>query len=131
MATNEDVDMVDVQAQGTTDYTDLLQTHHTDAFAFGDIEKRALQLYDQLLELELEHSLLLAQSGMLNQFLSSILYGANLNAAQDFDEVESFDGDLQEQLVLAEREAMEAKVEYEIRNRITHSVLVMDPVLKA
>jgi ribosomal protein S5 len=26
---------------------------------------------------------------------------------------------------------MEAKAEYEIRNRITHNVLVMDPVLKA
>jgi hypothetical protein len=26
---------------------------------------------------------------------------------------------------------MEAKAEYEIRNKITHNVLVMDPVLKA
>lgn len=41
------------------------------------------------------------------------------------------DDELQEQLTLAEREAMDAKAEYEIRNRITHNVLVMDPVLKA
>jgi ribosomal protein S5 len=38
---------------------------------------------------------------------------------------------MQEQLTIAQREAMEAKAEYEIRNRITHNVLVMDPVLKA
>ena len=31
----------------------------------------------------------------------------------------------------AEREAMEAKATFEIRNRISHNVLVMDPVLKA
>ena len=38
---------------------------------------------------------------------------------------------LQEQLTIVQREAMEAKAEYEIRNSITHNVLVMDPVLKA
>lgn len=41
------------------------------------------------------------------------------------------DDDVQEQLITAEREAMEAKAEYEMRNRITHNVLVTDPVLKA
>lgn len=41
------------------------------------------------------------------------------------------DDELQEQLTIAQREAMEAKAEYELRNRITHNVLVMDPVLKA
>jgi hypothetical protein len=41
------------------------------------------------------------------------------------------DDAVHEQLIAAEREAMEAKAEYELRNRITHNVLVMDPVLKA
>ena len=41
------------------------------------------------------------------------------------------DDALQEQLTTAQREAMEAKAEYELRNRIIHNVLVMDPVLKA
>lgn len=41
------------------------------------------------------------------------------------------DEDLQEQLTVAEREAMEAKAEYDLRNRITHNVLATDPVLKA
>ena len=38
---------------------------------------------------------------------------------------------LQEHLTTAEREAMEAKAKFEIRNRISHNVLIMDPVLKA
>jgi hypothetical protein len=41
------------------------------------------------------------------------------------------DDELQAQLTSAQREATEAKAEYEIRNRISHNVLVMDPVLKA
>lgn len=41
------------------------------------------------------------------------------------------DDDIQEQLTIAEHEAMEARVEYELRNRITRNVLAMDPVLKA
>ena len=41
------------------------------------------------------------------------------------------DDAVQEQLTIAQQEAMEAKAEYEIRNRIIHNVLVMDPVLKA
>ena len=38
---------------------------------------------------------------------------------------------LQEQLITAEREAMEARAEYEMRNKISHNTLIMDPVLKA
>lgn len=41
------------------------------------------------------------------------------------------DDDLQEQLIIAEREAMEAKAEYEMRNKIIRNVLVTDPILKA
>lgn len=40
------------------------------------------------------------------------------------------DDEIQEQLAVAEREAMEAKAQYELRNRITHNVLFMKPVLK-
>jgi hypothetical protein len=44
----------------------------------------------------------------------------------------SLPGDeLQAQLTIAQREAMEAKAAFEIRNRIIHNVLIMDPVLKA
>ncbi|KAJ5057070.1 centromere protein H (CENP-H)-domain-containing protein [Bipolaris maydis] len=106
MTTRGDVDMADVGAkrQDAHDDADLLQTTHSDAFAFSDTEMLALQLYDQLKELELQQSLLQAQQ------------------ADDL---------VEERLTIAQREAMEAKTEYEIRNRITHNVLVMDPVRKA
>ena len=41
------------------------------------------------------------------------------------------DDELQEQLTIAQSELLEAKTKYELRNKITHNVLVMDPVLKA
>ncbi|CAO2647821.1 Nn.00g087430.m01.CDS01 [Neocucurbitaria sp. VM-36] len=115
MATKADTEMADAtdRVQDPQDYTDLLQTNHSDAFAFSESEKLALDLYDQLRELELQRSLLQAQ-----QSVSPDTSGLSDDA-------------LQEQLTIAQREAMEAKAEYEIRNRITHNVLVMDPVLKA
>ncbi|KAF2852891.1 hypothetical protein T440DRAFT_516186 [Plenodomus tracheiphilus IPT5] len=101
--------------QDANGYADLLQTHYTAAFAFSEAEQLALSLYDQLQELELQLSLLKAQQ-----------------SAQAPPDVSALSDDaLQEQLTVAQHEAMEAKAEYEIRNRITHNVLVMDPVLKA
>jgi hypothetical protein len=68
MATREDVDMVDatVKVKDTTDYADLLQTNHSDAFAFSQNEQLALELYDKLIEMELEQSLLVAQHSGTN-----------------------------------------------------------------
>ncbi|KAF1921196.1 centromere protein H (CENP-H)-domain-containing protein, partial [Ampelomyces quisqualis] len=110
MANKNDVDMLDPATTpqhggpSPSHDPDVLQTSHSGAFAFSDSEQRALQLYYQLRELELEHTLLQAQTP---------------------------DEQLQAQLITAEREAMEAKAEYELRNNISHNVLVMDPVLKA
>ncbi|KAH6872948.1 centromere protein H (CENP-H)-domain-containing protein [Alternaria rosae] len=116
MAAKGDVDMTDAttKTQDPNDYVDLLQTNHSGAFAFSDTEKLALQLYDQLKELELQQSLLQAQQSV---------------HAHDFSALP--DDLLEERLTIAQREAMEARAEYEIRNKITHNVLVMDPVLKA
>jgi hypothetical protein len=63
MATKGDVVMADATpgSQGTNDVADLLQTNHSDAFAFSHTETLALELYDQLQELELQRSLLEAQ----------------------------------------------------------------------
>ncbi|KAJ4350738.1 hypothetical protein N0V95_004469 [Ascochyta clinopodiicola] len=110
MVREGDAAMVDAAGASlvTVDVDHLLQTNHSDAFAFTASEELALELYDQLQELELQQSLLRAQE----------------TGASYYD-------DLQEQLIVAEREAMEAKAEYEMRNRITHNVLVTDPVLKA
>jgi hypothetical protein len=68
MAAKEDVEMIDAAAklQDPNEYADLLQTDHSDAFAFSESEKRALQLYDQLKELELELNLLQAQQSGLH-----------------------------------------------------------------
>lgn len=56
---------------------------------------------------------------------------AHLFAAHVPDVSALSDDVLQEQLIAAQREAMEAKAKFEIRNRISHNVLAMDPVLKA
>ncbi|CAN9103322.1 unnamed protein product [Alternaria alternata] len=116
MAARGRVDMTDVasRTQDASDYADLLQTNHSDAFAFSEAEKLALQLYDQLKELELQHSLIEAQQ-----------------SADAHDASATPDDLLEGRLTVAQREAMDARAEYEIRNKITHNVLVMDPVLKA
>ena len=68
MATKNDVDMPDAGTgpqdpdPHSSDLSDLLSTNHSDAFAFSESEKLALQLYDQMRELELEQSLLRAQT---------------------------------------------------------------------
>ncbi|OCK86218.1 hypothetical protein K432DRAFT_412745 [Lepidopterella palustris CBS 459.81] len=47
-------------------------------------------------------------------------------------QLESISDDaLQEQLIIAEREALEARTEYLLRNRITQNLMITDPVLKA
>jgi hypothetical protein len=64
MDAGDDTIMVDAASapKNPNDYSDLLQTSHSDAFAFSETEKLALQLYDQLRELELQRSLLEAQN---------------------------------------------------------------------
>ena len=63
MENKGDTVMVDaaVKSLDAGDVNDLLQTNHSDAFAFTETEKLALELYDQLQELELQQSLLQAQ----------------------------------------------------------------------
>lgn len=97
------------------DYSDLLKTSYSDAFAFSDQEQLVLDLYDQLHELELQESLLLIQDD--DAYLEDV---STLS-----------DDAVQEQLIKAEREAMDARAEYELRNRLTENSLTMDPVLKA
>jgi hypothetical protein len=68
MATRGDVDMVDatIKLKDSNDYAGLLQTNHSDAFAFSQTEQLALELYDKLIELELEQSLIAAQQSSTN-----------------------------------------------------------------
>ncbi|KAF2687271.1 hypothetical protein K458DRAFT_361895 [Lentithecium fluviatile CBS 122367] len=116
MAAANDITMADVapNSHGADGPSDLLETPHSDALAFSETEALALELYDQLRELELQKSLAEAQNGR---------HAPDASALSD-DAV-------QEHLVTAQRELMEAKAKFEIRNRISHNVLMMDPVLKA
>jgi hypothetical protein len=41
------------------------------------------------------------------------------------------DDELNEQLMIAEREAADARAKYLLRNKMTENVVVMDPILKA
>lgn len=70
MANPGDTIMSDAAArlQPTGDISDLLQTNHSDAFAFSESENLALELYDQLRELELQHSLLKAHESGMSSF---------------------------------------------------------------
>lgn len=62
MDTAIDATMADAAptSQKANDYSDLLQTNYSDAFAFSEKEEQILKLYDQLRELELESGLLQA-----------------------------------------------------------------------
>jgi hypothetical protein len=65
MATMNDTTMTDAApvSRSANDFSDLLQTPHSDAFAFAETEALALELYDQLRELEVQKSLVEAQNG--------------------------------------------------------------------
>ena len=55
----------------------------------------------------------------------------SLTCAADDDVSFLSDDVVQEQLIMAERELLDARAEYELRNRFVDNTLVMDPVLKA
>ncbi|KAL0265175.1 hypothetical protein SLS55_001138 [Diplodia seriata] len=99
---------------------DLLNALAADADAaavvLSDKEKLVLQLYQQVRELELERSLLEAQQNDTTMAAS--------------DEHLS-DDEVAQQLIIAERAAMEARASYLLRNKITDQVLITDPVIKA
>jgi arylamine N-acetyltransferase len=65
MATMKDTTIADAAPvpRSASDFSDMLQTPHSDAFAFSETEALALELYDQLREVELQKSLIEAQRG--------------------------------------------------------------------
>lgn len=82
MAATADVNMEDSDAaakvQNANDYADLLETNHSDAFAFSATEQLILDLYDQLHELELQQSLFKArQTGTSDTCDRVILLGTD------------------------------------------------------
>lgn len=75
MANISDTVMADAATKSLDagDTADLLQTNHSDAFAFTKSEELALELYDQLRELELQQSLLQAQQAGMSCSASMFL----------------------------------------------------------
>lgn len=59
-----------VKQQAAGDISNLLRTNHSDAFTFTESEDLALNLYDQLRELELQQSLLKAHE-LCTSYLSA------------------------------------------------------------
>jgi hypothetical protein len=66
--------MVDVPVapQKVDDHAELMQTLYSDAFAFSERERLALELHDQLRELELQLSLIEVNNGMYIFFRSIV-----------------------------------------------------------
>ncbi|KAI9660969.1 MAG: hypothetical protein M1821_009296 [Bathelium mastoideum] len=74
-------------------------------------EQQILDLYSEQEEIRLEQALLNARTGLS-------------------DTIQNSNG-LQEQLQIAEREVLEARASYMLRNRVIQDVLITDPILKA
>jgi F0F1-type ATP synthase assembly protein I len=117
-----------------SDVTDLLQSPASDAFTFNEREQTILKLWDQEEEVRLELYLLKAQNSSMASYVPKIKYCiAKFFMLGHIDEDISniADGELQEHLKTAERELLEARSKYMLRNQIIQNVLIADPVLKA
>ncbi|KAK5015755.1 centromere protein H (CENP-H)-domain-containing protein [Cryomyces antarcticus] len=90
---------------------ELLNTTSTNTSILSERDRAILALYDEEEEIRLEKSLIEARQALPDQNVSE-------------DEVDAL-------LQAAEREVLEARAAYLIRNKIIQSVLVTDPVLKA
>ncbi|TKA64330.1 hypothetical protein B0A49_08288 [Cryomyces minteri] len=90
---------------------ELLNTTSTKPPILSERDRAILALYDEEEEIRLEKSLIEARHALPDQDVSE-------------DDVDAL-------LQAAEREALEARAAYLIRNKIVQSVLVTDPVLKA
>ncbi|GME63510.1 uncharacterized protein LTHEOB_3920 [Neofusicoccum parvum] len=93
-----------------------MNTPDADALVLSDPEKLVLQLYQQVRELELERALVEAQQS---------------DAPSPSSDETLSDDEVAQQLLVAEREAMEARASYLLRNKIVEQVLITDPVIRA
>ncbi|KAF2097632.1 hypothetical protein NA57DRAFT_77885 [Rhizodiscina lignyota] len=104
----------EVSKEPGNDFDQLIQTPCNDSLVFSEKEKAILELWDAEEELRLEQGLLEAQSHVQAPETSTVS-----------------DDQLDAQLKVAELEALEARANYVLRNRIIQHVLITDPVLKA
>ena len=111
-------------------FADLAAHKTGDALPFYEIEGQILELWDQLNELRMEKALLEAQDTIPigNVFAEIIEALADLHLPeQQFLADEEVDA----QVKIAEKECLEARATYSLRQNVVEDVLVVDPVLKA
>ncbi|KAF2457903.1 centromere protein H (CENP-H)-domain-containing protein [Lineolata rhizophorae] len=107
--------LADAALRGTDEIADLVKTLRVDTVRLDEREQLILDLHDQLEELKLEQALLKSQRSKATSLGSS-----NVS-----------DADLDDQIVIAEREVLEARAAYTLRNNIIRNVVITDPVIKA
>ena len=119
------------QTQGIDSaYVEFAESIPLDTVVFSARELQLLELYDQLQELRLEHALLEAQNtvaiGHYYCTLGVIL--AEIPTASDQDLSVQ---DAESEIKTLERECLEARSTYLLRESIVKDVVLADPTLKA
>ncbi|CAF9927290.1 MAG: hypothetical protein ALECFALPRED_003679 [Alectoria fallacina] len=111
-------------------FADLAAQGPGDALPFYEIEGQILELWDQLNELRLEKALLEAQdtvpTGNMSAWVPNAMADLHLPVQQP-----STDEELNAQLKIAEKECLEARATYSLKQSVVEDVLIVDPVLKA
>jgi hypothetical protein len=91
-------------------------------------EKRVLDVYDRLEELQLEIALLKAQ-GVLSQgeslLVGKIKFSKHLPTSDEPMDTSKDD------IITAQQDLLKAKAAYQVRNNVIESVLMANPILKA
>ena len=112
-------------------FLDYAKNESVDNLSLYEIEREILCLYDQLIELKLERAILDAQrqlsTGARPRHAS---YTRLLHLPMTADDSQP-DGDVDVRLKNAERECLEARARYILKNSIVEKVLITDPILKA
>jgi hypothetical protein len=107
---------------------EMANTEHQRRPLLTDEEKRILEVYDRLEELQLDIALLKAQ-GVLSQGELFLLVQRKFNKGlQTSDEPMNVS---EEDLTTARQELLKAKATYQVRNNVIESVLIANPILKA
>jgi hypothetical protein len=113
---------------------DLIKSPTTDTFRFNEREQTILKLWDQEEEIRLELTILKTQTDSTLSGSSLFLLLAVLTASparHDNDISTLSDQQVQTEIKKAERQLLEARSKYTLRNQIIQNVIITDPVLKA
>ena len=100
----------------------------TDAVHLSDQEQEILALYDRLAEMELHAALLRAHQTVVK---GELLWAWDLIMSNAEDPSDTSHTPSSTDLQAAQRELLEAKASYSLRNNVIENVMITDPILKA